>query len=122
MDKILMENMAFYGFHGVLEEEKTLGQKFFVDLEITLDLSVAGKSDALEFTVSYADIYDDVKYFVESARYNLIEALGENICNMILSKYSTVKEVVIRIKKPEAPVRGIFDYMGIQLVRNRDEK
>lgn len=122
MDKILMENMAFYGFHGVLEEEKSLGQKFFVDLELTLDLSVAGKSDAVEFTVSYADVYDDVKYFVESARYNLIEALGENICNMILSKYEAIKEVVIRIKKPEAPVRGIFDYMGIQLVRNRDEE
>lgn len=122
MDKILMENMAFYGFHGVLEEEKSLGQKFFVDLELTLDLTVAGKSDAVEFTVSYADVYDDVKYFVESARYNLIEALGENICNMILSKYGAIKEVVIRIKKPEAPVRGIFDYMGIQLVRNRDEE
>lgn len=121
MDKILMENMAFYGFHGVLEEEKTLGQKFFVDLELTLDLSVAGKSDAVEFTVSYADVYDDVKYFVESARYNLIEALGENICNMVLSKYPAVKEITIRIKKPEAPVRGIFDYMGIQLVRTRDE-
>lgn len=121
MDKILMENMAFYGFHGVLEEEKSLGQKFFVDLELKLDLSAAGKSDAVEHTVSYADVYDDVKYFVESARYNLIEALGENICNMVLSKYSEVKEVTIRIKKPEAPVRGIFDYMGIQLVRTRNE-
>lgn len=120
MDKILMENMAFYGFHGVLEEEKNIGQKFFVDLELLLDLSAAGKSDAVEHTVSYADVYDDVKYFVESARYNLIEALGENICNMVLSKYSEVKEVTIRIKKPEAPVRGIFDYMGIQLVRGRD--
>ena len=121
MDKILIENMAFYGFHGVLEEEKSLGQKFFVDLELKLDLSAAGKSDAVEHTVSYADVYDDVKYFVESARYNLIEALGENICNMVLSKYSEVKEVTIRIKKPEAPVRGIFDYMGIQLVRTRNE-
>lgn len=121
MDKILMENMAFYGFHGVLEEEKTLGQKFFVDLELKLDLTMAGKSDAVEHTVSYADVYDDVKYFVESARYNLIEALGENICNMVLSKYPSVTEVTIRIKKPEAPVRGIFDYMGIQLVRTRNE-
>ena len=120
MDMILMENMAFYGFHGVLEEEKTLGQKFFVDLELKLDLSTAGKSDSVEYTVSYADVYDDVKYFVESARYNLIEALGENICNMLLAKYVEISEVTIRIKKPEAPVRGIFDYMGIQLMRNRN--
>lgn len=121
MDKILMKDMAFYGFHGVLEEEKSLGQKFYVDLELKLDLSAAGKSDAVDYTVSYADVYDDVKYFVESARYNLIEALGENICNMLLAKYESITEVIIRIKKPEAPVRGIFEYMGIELVRGRNE-
>ncbi len=119
MDKIMMSHMGFYGFHGVLEEEKNIGQKFFVDAELSLDLSLAGQTDAVENTVSYADVYDDIKYFVESARYNLIEALGENICNMILAKYPSVMEVMIRIKKPEAPVRGIFDYFAIELRRNR---
>lgn len=120
MDKILMQHMGFYGFHGVLEEEKALGQKFFVDLEMSLDLSQAGKSDRVEQTVSYADVYDDVKYFVESARYNLIEALAENICNMILAKYPEVADVMVRIKKPEAPIRGLFDYVGVELKRGRD--
>lgn len=119
MDKIIMQHMGFYGFHGVLEEEKTLGQKFFVDLEMLVDLSEAGRSDQVDNTVSYADVYDDVKYFVESARYNLIEALAENICNMILTKYSQVGEVMVRIKKPEAPVRGIFDYFAVEIRRGR---
>lgn len=119
MDKIIMQHMGFYGFHGVLEEEKTLGQKFFVDLEMLVDLSEAGRSDQVDNTVSYADVYDDVKYFVESARYNLIEALAENICNMILTKYSQVNEVMVRIKKPEAPVRGIFDYFAVEVRRGR---
>lgn len=122
MDKIIMQHMGFYGFHGVLEEEKTIGQKFFVDLEMSVDLSEAGKSDQVDHTVSYADVYDDVKYFVESARYNLIEALGENICNMILAKYSQVHEVMVRIKKPEAPVRGIFDYFAVEIRRGRDSE
>lgn len=120
MDKILMQHMGFYGFHGVLEEEKSIGQKFFVDLEMTLDLAPAGKSDRVEQTVSYADVYDDVKYFVESARYNLVEALAENICNMILAKYPEVVEVMVRIKKPEAPIRGLFDYVGVELRRGRN--
>lgn len=120
MDKIIMQHMGFYGFHGVLEEEKTLGQKFFVDLEMSLDLSEAGRTDQVENTVSYADVYDDVKYFVESARYNLIEALAENICNMILTKYSQVTEVMVRVKKPEAPVRGVFDHFAVEIRRGRD--
>lgn len=119
MDKIIMNHMGFYGFHGVLEEEKSLGQKFYVDVELSLDLSQAGKTDSVEHTVSYADVYDDVKYFVESARYNLIEALGENICNMILAKYPEVQEAMVRIKKPEAPVRGIFDYFAVEIRRGR---
>lgn len=119
MDKILMNHLGFYGFHGVMEEEKTLGQKFFVDLEMSLDLSEAGKSDRVEQTVSYAEVYDDVKYFVESARYNLIEALAENICNMLLAKYPELMEVMVRIKKPEAPIRGIFDYVGVEIRRVR---
>lgn len=122
MDKIIMNHMGFYGFHGVLEEEKAIGQKFFVDVELSLDLSSAGKTDLVENTISYADVYDDVKYFVESARYNLIEALGENICNMILAKYPEVQEAMVRIKKPEAPVRGIFDYFGVEIRRGRHEK
>lgn len=119
MDKILMNHMAFYGFHGVLEEERQIGQKFFVDLEISLDLTGPGKSDLVENTVSYAEVYDDVKYFVESARYNLIEALAENISQAVLAKYPQVIEVMVRIKKPEAPVRGIFDYFGIEIRRGR---
>ena len=122
MDKIIMNHMGFYGFHGVLEEEKAIGQKFFVDVELSLDLRSAGETDLVENTISYADVYDDVKYFVESARYNLIEALGENICNMILAKYPEVQEAMVRIKKPEAPVRGIFDYFGVEIRRNRNEK
>lgn len=119
MDKILMNNMAFYGFHGVLDEERNIGQKFYVDLEMSLDLTAPGKTDRVDNTVSYAEVYDDVKYFVESARYNLIEALGENICQAVLTKYPQVVEVMVRIKKPEAPVRGIFDYFGVELVRSR---
>lgn len=117
-----MNNLAFYGFHGVLDEEKTLGQKFFVDIELSLDLSGAGTSDRVEQTVSYADVYDDIKYFVESARYNLIEALAENICNMLLAKYPALQETMVRIKKPEAPIRGIFDYVGIEIRRGRNEQ
>jgi len=119
MDKILMSHMGFYGFHGVLDEERAIGQKFFIDVELSLDLSVAGASDDVAHTVSYAEVYDDVKYFAESARYNLIEALAENIAQRILAKYSVVAEVMVRVKKPEAPVRGMFDYFGVEIRRAR---
>ena len=48
MDKIVLKNMAFYGYHGNLESEQAQGQRFFVDVEITTDLTKAGQSDLLE--------------------------------------------------------------------------
>ena len=56
-DKLILQGLLFHGFHGVLEEERKLGQKFLVDLDAWIDLKKAGKSDNLEDTVSYAEIY-----------------------------------------------------------------
>ena len=93
MDKILLNNMAFFGTHGVLQEEKTLGQKFFIDAELYLDLKDAGKTDDLTMTVSYADVYEIIKTYAQDKCYDLLEALGENICNCILKNYKTIKEI-----------------------------
>lgn len=121
MDKILLKNMAFFGTHGVLQEEKVLGQKFFIDVELYLDLKSAGKTDDLTQTVSYAEVYDIIKNHAEDKCYDLLEALGENICNDILKEYKNIAEIQIEIRKPEAPVRAIFDFMGVNLRRSRDD-
>ena len=48
MDKIILKGCRFYAYHGVFSEEKTLGQIFMVDLELSLDLKAASKTDKLE--------------------------------------------------------------------------
>lgn len=121
MDKIILSNLGFYGYHGALKEENVLGQKFFLDIELLCDLSRAGETDELENSVSYADVYEKVKHICEKDRYSLIEALAENIAKTILKDFSTIKEVMIRVKKPEAPVNGIFDYFGVEIRRKRNE-
>lgn len=120
MDKIILKNLVFYGFHGVLSEEKTLGQKFYVDVELSLDLKPAGLSDNVRDTVSYAQVFELVKEKVTNKKYCLLEALAEDIADDILNKYEKVKEVVVVIKKPEAPVQGIFDYFSIEIRRKRN--
>lgn len=56
-DKLVLRGLRFHGFHGVKLEEKKLGQKFVIDVDVWLDLSDAGKSDDISDTVSYTDIY-----------------------------------------------------------------
>ena len=56
-DKLILRGLQFHGFHGVKQEEKTLGQKFVIDVDAWMDLAAAGDSDDISHTVSYSDIY-----------------------------------------------------------------
>ncbi|MFO7818878.1 MAG: dihydroneopterin aldolase [Halanaerobacter sp.] len=119
IDKIILSNLAFYGYHGVLKAENQLGQKFFIDVELALDLTTVGETDDLQEAVNYAEVYELIKEICENREYNLVEALAENIAQEILAQFKRVEEVMIKVKKPEAPVEGIFDYMGIEIKRKR---
>lgn len=121
MDKILLSNMGFYGYHGVFKEESVLGQKFFIDMELYLYTKEAGLTDQMEKSVSYGDVYELVKKIVENKRFNLLEALAENISKEVLGEFELIQEVMVRVKKPEAPVPGIYDYFGVEIRRSRDE-
>ena len=120
MDKIILSNLGFYGYHGVLEAEKVLGQKFFIDMELYLDTKEAGQTDDMNKSVSYADVYNLVKDITENKRFDLIEALAENIACEVLDKFSLIQGIMVRVKKPEAPVSGIFDYFAVEIRRDRD--
>lgn len=121
MDKIVMKNLAFYGYHGAMSEENVLGQKFFLDVELWCDIAKSGKTDRVEDTVHYGEVYETIKKTVEGERYDLIEALAQNTIDRIFDRFEKVAEINILVKKPEAPVPGIYDYFGVELRRKRDE-
>lgn len=121
MDKIIMKNLEFYGYHGVLEAEKELGQKFVVDIEMALDLDKASTSDAVKDTVSYADVYMCVLDIFESEKYDLIEKVAGEIIQRVFKKFNPVNKMTVEVKKPQAPVPGIYDYFSVRLERDRHE-
>ena len=122
MDKIILKDMAFYGYHGLLKEESVLGQKFFIDIEIGTDTKEAGINDDFTKTINYAEVYEITREFTEDKRFNLIEALAENIASEILNRFDIAYSDMVRIRKKEAPVKGIFDYMGVEIRRYQNEQ
>lgn len=119
MDKIILSGLSFFAYHGVLEEEQRLGQKFQVDLELHLDLSPAGTSDELEKTVSYAEVHDVVEQVVTGTPRKLLEAVAEGISVKIFEKFQPVRAIRVIIKKPGAPIKGNFDFMAVEIFRER---
>ncbi|WP_418791359.1 dihydroneopterin aldolase [Phosphitispora sp. TUW77] len=115
-DKILLSGMQFYGRHGVFPEEKSLGQKFIIDVELTLDLRKACVTDDVNHTINYADLYASVEKIVTQKNFNLIEALAESIAQEILQN-NRIDQIKVKVCKPHAPINGIFDYMGCEIIR-----
>jgi 7,8-dihydroneopterin aldolase/epimerase/oxygenase len=118
MDKIFFNGMRFYAYHGVYPEENRLGQRFVVDLEIGLDLAPAGRNDDLAQTVNYAEVYEAVRLEVEEKQVRLLETLAENIAGMLLDRFS-LEEVRVRVTKPDPPIPGHYDAVGVEIVRRK---
>lgn len=117
-DRIILRDLGFYGFHGLFAEEEKLGQRFFVDLECGVDLTAPGETDAIGHTVSYADIYDVVNETFKK-RTKLIEALGQNIVTALFERFGDINWIIIRIRKPEAPIAMVRGEAAIELHRVR---
>ena len=119
-DRIVLSNMAFRARHGVAAWEKVDAQRFEVDVELVVDVQRAALDDDLTQTVDYADVYEVTRQVVESTTFNLIEALAEAIAQEILGGRPHVREIVVRVRKPEVRLGGPLDYAGVEIRRIRD--
>jgi dihydroneopterin aldolase len=106
MDTISLEGMVFYGMHGVDPAEKSLGQRFVVDVTLERDLRRPGQTDDLHDTVNYAHVYRVAKQVLEGPSKNLIEALAEEVARRIAASCPGVQAIRVRVRKPEVPIKG----------------
>ena len=75
-DRILLEGMQLFGYHGTLAPENELGQRFVVDVDMRCDLRAAGETDDLSQTVDYSEVYAQVRAIVEGPALKLTEAVA----------------------------------------------
>lgn len=118
-DRIVLEGVQLYGYHGANPEEKALGQTYVVDLEVELDLGAAGATDRLEDTVSYTKLFRAVQEVVEGESKDLLEAVAQAIADKVLGQFP-VDAVRVRLKKPRPPIRGsVLDNASVEIYRRR---
>lgn len=118
-DRILLSDLGFFGFHGVMPEESTLGQRFYVDVTCGVDLRESGRTDSLNDTISYADIYAVVKSAFEEKRFKLLEALAQHIVSSLFVAFPTLDWIKVAIRKPGAPIAMSSGQVGIEIARQR---
>ena len=117
MDFIHVNDMEFYGYHGVFAEETKLGQRFRLTVSLAVDLKKAGETDALEHTVHYGEVYEACRSIVEGEPKKLVEAVAEEIASKILADFPLAKGVRVQLIKPDPPIPGHYKSVAIELTR-----
>ncbi|MBQ5430574.1 MAG: 2-amino-4-hydroxy-6-hydroxymethyldihydropteridine diphosphokinase [Lachnospiraceae bacterium] len=116
-DSITINELECFGYHGVLAEEKKLGQKFLITMELSVDTSLAGETDQCADTVDYSLVCTKVKHLVETEVYDLIETLAEQIAKLVLHTFSSVQAITVTVKKPWAPIMTSVDTVSVRITR-----
>lgn len=119
MDRILIRDLKIFAYHGVNPEEKRDGQNFVLDMDLYVNITKACHSDDVEDTVSYAKVIKTVTKVFTAEKYNLLEKAAQVTADAVLETYGEVSRVDITLKKPEAPMKADFGWVGVQISRER---
>jgi 7,8-dihydroneopterin aldolase/epimerase/oxygenase len=117
-DKLLLEDVRFYGHHGVSKAEQTVGVWFSVDAELAVDLTPAAVSDDLASAVDYGAVARRIVEVGTEGRVNLIERLAGLIAQTLLREFPA-REVRVRVRKLTPPLQGLVGTPSVELVRTR---
>lgn len=118
-DCIIIDNLTAFANHGVLPEEKTMGQKFLISLKLYMDIYPAAKNDDITKSVDYAEVCAFITEFTKKNRCRLIEAAAVSIADELLMRYTSITSVEITLKKPWAPIGLPVDQVAVNIVRSR---
>jgi dihydroneopterin aldolase len=111
---ICLHNLRFHAYHGVLPQERVVGNDYTVSLRISYDVSEAMKSDRIEDTLNYAEVYELVKQemYMQS---DLIEHVAYRIGQHLADAFPQIREIFVSITKHNPPLGADCDGSGVEL-------
>ena len=118
-DTVFVSGLLIHAHHGVMEHESKVGQRFVLDLELSIDLKDAARSDKLVDTVSSATIVETASHAFTARSHRLVEAAAGAVADALLAGFAAVTAVKVTVRKPHAPIAAIFADVGVTLNRTR---
>ena len=118
VDKLTLDDVRFFGRHGVTKAEESVGAWFSVDVALSIDLTPAAVSDELSAAVDYGAVAKRVVEIGMGPRVNLIERLAGQIAQTLLREFPT-QQVRVRVRKLTPPLEGLVGTPSVELTRRR---
>jgi len=115
-DRILLQGVQFYGYHGIYDEERRLGQRFLVDVELRLDVSGAASADDVSAAIDYGQVHALVLEVGTQHKFKLLETLATRIASAILERFP-IRSVTVRATKPAPALPGALAGVSVEVTR-----
>ena len=113
--EIILKDMLFFAYHGLLPQEAVVGNEYIVNLTLTVDISKAMQSDDVNDTVNYAEVYQIVEAEMQQ-RSKLLEHVASRIAHSLLTVFPTILSVDLRLEKLHPPMGADIHSASIRLV------
>lgn len=101
MDKIFLNDLKIDTIIGIYDWERQTRQTLSFDLEMDWDIKSAAATDDISKTLDYGAVAQEVVAFVKASEYLLIESLAEDLCAMLLTRFS-IPRIKLTLSKPVA--------------------
>ena len=118
-DTIFITGIVIHARHGVMDHESEVGQRFVIDLELSIDLSESAHTDRLSDTVSYASVVATATAAFKNTNYKLLERAAGAVSDAIFAAFPRIDAIKVTVHKPHAPIAAIFEDVGVVLTRKR---
>lgn len=111
---IYITDLRFHAFHGVMPQERLVGNDYSIDIKIGYKVSDAMISDEVDDTLNYAEVYQivDQEMGVPS---NLVERVAYRICDRLFRKYASISSIDICLTKLNPPFGADCKGAGVEL-------
>ena len=113
-NKIIIEGLRIYAYHGVMEQERQIGAYFIIDLEATTLFASSMNTDDLTDTVCYADLFHIVQHEMAIPS-RLIEHVAGRIAHAILEQYPSIQSLRLKILKENPPMGADCVGAGVEI-------
>jgi dihydroneopterin aldolase len=113
MGFIALKGVEVFAKIGVLPEERQVGRKFLIDIELKCSLQKVSKSDNIEDVFSYEIISRAVYHHLQS-EYHLMEAACRAIAEEIIEKAPEIEKLMVRMQKMSPLMKGNIEASVIE--------
>lgn len=114
MGYILIDNLRFHAYHGVLPQERATGNDYVINLRIGYPIERACESDSIEDTLNYAEAANAVKEVMETPSC-LLEHVAGRIIRALKERFPEIESIQIEVKKIAPPVSLDMDSAGVEM-------